>query len=90
MEMGGRRRLVPMAVQAIHGRVIGVHDYHRYRGAGGGQRVDVAAGVVAGSAEVVVGGEDVLPVHYRVAVRAGLRISLAAVCRRVDLDGMVD
>ena len=90
MEMNGRRRLVKVAVQAVDISVIGVVDDHLHRGAGGCRRVDVAAGVVAGDATTKMGGQDIGPVLYRVAVGAKLRVGLRPIGNRVEHDGVVN
>ena len=90
MDMGGGCRLVPMTVQAVHRGVIGVHNDHLHRGAGGRRRIDIAGGVMAGSATAEVGGQDIRPVQDRVAVGAWLGVGLAAISGRVELNAMVD
>jgi len=90
VEMGGRCRFVTVAVQAVHRSVVGVHDHHLHRGAGGRGWVDVPGGVMTGGATTEVGGQDVRPVQDRVAVGTRLRIGLAAVGGLVDLYAMVD
>ena len=62
MEMDCRRRLVKMTVQAVDIGVVGIFNDHLHRGAGGCQRVDVTAGVMAGGATTEMGGQDIWPV----------------------------
>ena len=83
-DVWGRRALVTMAGQAIDRAVIRVHDDVPDRGPGGGDRVGVAVGVMAGTALAVVGSEDVRPVHDRVAVITGLGVYLAKVGRAFE------
>lgn len=68
VEMGCWRCLVLMAVKAMDGGVVGVHDHHRHSGTCRCQRIDVTGGVMASSADAVVRGENVLPTHCQVAV----------------------
>jgi len=90
MEMGVRRRLVPMAGEAVDCGLVGVGDNHLHRGADWRRRVDVTGGVVTGAATTEMGGQDVRPVEDRVTVGAGLRVCLGTIGGRVELDGMVD
>lgn len=61
MQMGGRGGLVLMAVQAMDGSMVGVHDHHWYRGASWGQWVDVSSAVMASGAQAVMCGENIWP-----------------------------
>lgn len=55
-QMNGRGRFVFMTTQAVHGRVIGVHDHHLDGCSGRGNRVDISGRVMAGGAQAVVSG----------------------------------
>lgn len=83
-DMRGWGNLIPVAGQAVNCGVVGVHDDVVNRGAGGGDRVGVTRGVMAGAALAVVGGEDIWPVHDRVAMVARLRIGLAKVANTLE------
>ena len=56
MEMGVRRRFIPMTGQTVHHGMVGVVDDHQHRGAGWCGWVDVTGGVVAGGAAAEMGG----------------------------------
>lgn len=90
MEMGGWCGLVLMAVKAMNGRVVGVHDNHGHGGSGRGAWIDVAGSVMASGTKAMVGQEDIVPTEHRVAVRAGLRVCLAEINACEELDGMVN
>ena len=92
VQMGGRRRLVTMAVQAIDCCVIGVGNNHLHRSASWRQGIDVAAGIVAGAATIGVNrmlDQDIGKSANHMAVGTGLGIGLAAISRRVDLDRVI-
>lgn len=69
-----------MTVQASNCSLIGVFNNHRYRGAGGGSRVDITGGVVAFyTAAGLMNGQDFAEVADSMTVGAGLIVCLAAI-----------
>ena len=81
------RQLIPMTIDAVDSRRVGVDD-HLHGGSGRGLRVDVTGCVVTGLAVVSMGGQDIIPVQDRVAMRTRLGIDHAKVCGLVDLHRM--
>lgn len=90
VQVSGRGLFVSMAVQAVNRRLVGIGDNHLHCGAGGRDGVDVASGVVALDATAgLVNGEYLGEIADHMAVGARLRVGLAAVCGRIDLDGVI-
>ena len=79
-----------VAIQAVDCGVVGIDNNHRHRGAGQDCRVDIAAGIVAGAATAEMGGQDLSKGRDRMAVGAGLGVSLTAVGQWVDLHGVIN
>lgn len=94
VEVGGRRPLVLMAVQAMHGALVGVinEHYHRVHG----RRyvsIDVEFGVMAGAAAIDPDGmlsQDLGKGANDVAICTGFAIDLTEVGLQVELNGVIE
>ena len=84
MEMDSRRSLIFMAGQAIYRSLVGVSNNHLHCNPSRGldQRIDIAIGIMTGTATVGADGmltEDVGKGIDNMTVRAGFRVDLTAV-----------